>query len=267
MALDYSKLTDDELDAIANDDYSKLSDKTLRQMSSDPTAQTSPDINMTPQALGVARELAPAAGQTVATAGKIAAGIPKDWYDIGKILYNNASLNTVGEAIKEPWKTATGAVGAYVEGHPTLGKITAATPKQAVGALASGARNIGGALVTGAVAPESMIMAPYQMAAYEQEKIRANPDAPEYATNPYAQSYRGEYPTQGAAGAANARQAVANAPTGYTPTAQEAGNLLASNDERTINIYGGRKRLEEIVSSGIRGQAAQRIKPVVPGQL
>jgi hypothetical protein len=39
MALDYSKLTDEELDAIARDDYSKLSDKTLRAISSDSAAK------------------------------------------------------------------------------------------------------------------------------------------------------------------------------------------------------------------------------------
>lgn len=39
MALDYSKLTDEELDAIARDDYSKLSDKTLRAISNDSAAK------------------------------------------------------------------------------------------------------------------------------------------------------------------------------------------------------------------------------------
>lgn len=34
--------------------------------------------------------------------------------------------------------------------------------------------------------------------------------------------------------------------SGYVPSKQEAANLLASGDERTINIYGGRQRLEQI---------------------
>lgn len=38
MALDYSKLSDEELQAIANDDYTKLSDRTLRLLSRDKTA-------------------------------------------------------------------------------------------------------------------------------------------------------------------------------------------------------------------------------------
>lgn len=122
--------------------------------------------------------------------------------------------------------------------------------KAAPGAVANGAGRVGGALVRGALAPESAVLMPYQMAAYEQEKIRANPNAAEYAKNPYAQAYRGEYATQRAAGAANARQAVAAQASGYTPNPQEARNLLDSGDERTINLYGGRLKLEGLASPG-----------------
>lgn len=38
--------------------------------------------------------------------------------------------------------------------------------------------------------------------------------------------------------------------SGYTPTAQEARNILASKDERTINMYGGRLKLQGLASSG-----------------
>jgi hypothetical protein len=104
------------------------------------------------------------------------------------------------------------------------------------------------------VAPESAFLMPYQMAAYEQEKIRANPNAPEYATNPYAQSYRSQDTatpiTQRQAGAMNARNAVANVATGYTPNPQEAQNILASGDERMINMYGGRLKLKGLASPG-----------------
>jgi hypothetical protein len=34
--------------------------------------------------------------------------------------------------------------------------------------------------------------------------------------------------------------------SGYTPSREEAANLLASGDERTINIYGGRQRLQQL---------------------
>jgi hypothetical protein len=82
--------------------------------------------------------------------------------------------------------------------------------RQGAGALGAGARGLGSALLTGAMAPESAIMMPYQMAAYEQEKIRQNPNAPGLEYNPYAQVQRGEYATQRQAGAANQRMAVAN---------------------------------------------------------
>jgi hypothetical protein len=36
--------------------------------------------------------------------------------------------------------------------------------------------------------------------------------------------------------------------SGYQPSAQEANNLLASGDERTINIYGGRRKLQAIAN-------------------
>jgi len=65
---------------------------------------------------------------------------------------------------------------------------------------------------------------------------------------------------------AEAQKMMLNAPTPAPLNATEASNLLASGDERTISIYGGRARLNEIVRSGIRNQAAQRVLgPVAPG--
>jgi hypothetical protein len=117
--------------------------------------------------------------------------------------------------------------------------------------LAQGARGLGGALLTGAMAPESALMMPYQMAAYEQEKIRANPNAPEYATNPYAQAYRGEYATQGQAGAANRRQAIANMPYGNV-----------NPQERAILDQ------DRIMRDSIRKKAYDRVTgPVAPGPI
>jgi hypothetical protein len=49
------------------------------------------------------------------------------------------------------------------------------------------------------------------------------------------------------AAAGMAASGVAGMKTGYTPSPQEAKNLLDSGDERTINIYGGRQRLESII--------------------
>lgn len=66
---------------------------------------------------------------------------------------------------------------------------------------------------------------------------------------------------------AEAQRMMLNAPTPAPIRPDEASNLLASGDERTINIYGGRARLNDIVRSGIRNKAAQRVLgPVAPGQ-
>lgn len=65
----------------------------------------------------------------------------------------------------------------------------------------------------------------------------------------------------------DARRAMLNAPTPAPLSPQEAGNLLASGDERTINIYGGRARLQEIINGAIRQKAASKVLgPVAPGQ-
>ena len=61
--------------------------------------------------------------------------------------------------------------------------------------------------------PAMTFAVPYQMAAHEMEKIRANPHAPEYANNPYAMQIRGEAPTMGAAGAMNRRRALQQMPS------------------------------------------------------
>jgi len=66
---------------------------------------------------------------------------------------------------------------------------------------------------------------------------------------------------------AEAQRMMLNRPTPQPLSPQEASNLLQSDDQRTINIYGGRAHLEALVKSGIRQQAANRIlKPVAPGQ-
>jgi hypothetical protein len=79
---------------------------------------------------------------------------------------------------------------------------------QGAKSMAGGAMNVGKTLAQGAMAPENMFLAPYQMAAYEQAKIRANPTAPGLESNPYAQTVRGEAVTQGQAGAGNAQRAL-----------------------------------------------------------
>jgi hypothetical protein len=86
--------------------------------------------------------------------------------------------------------------------------------------LKAGARGAGSALA----APESAFLLPYNMAAYEQAKIRANPTAPGLEYNPYAQTVRGETQRQSRAGEANRMRALANMPYGNV-TPQERAML------------------------------------------
>jgi hypothetical protein len=107
--------------------------------------------------------------------------------------------------------------------------------------------NIGGRAAQSLFAPQSLFAAPYAMAAYEQEKIRQNPTAPEYATTPYAQQYRGEYATQGAAGAANRRDAIAG---------QQYGGLTQQEQDMLE---------QDRINRAIRRKAAERVLgPVAP---
>jgi hypothetical protein len=105
---------------------------------------------------------------------------------------------------------------------------TAAPAVEQSAAKGLGARFLSGlgsaAATAGQMAgPAQMLLTPYQMAAYEQEKIRQNPHAPEYANNPYAMHIRGHNLTQAAAGALNQRSALANQQYGgLTPQEKQA---------------------------------------------
>lgn len=177
-------------------------------------------------------------------------GNARDLYSVGKNVLS-ASAEGIKEMVSHPIQTAK----AYVRGHPYI-----------VPGAAGLARGAASAIAAPLTAPENLFTLPYTMAAYAQDQIRANPNRPEYKYTPYAQAYRGEFPTQGAAAASNRRQAISNAPSGYTPNPEEASNLLLSNDERLINIYGGRNRLNDIIAGGVKAKAAQKVfGPVAPG--
>jgi hypothetical protein len=119
--------------------------------------------------------------------------------------------------VGSPIKYGKEAISSYVAGHPWMNQAANMTPKQAVQGISSLGGRLAGGVVSGLTAPESLMSLPYQMAGYEAEKIRANPNAPQYATNPYAQMTRGEYATQGQAGAANRRASIQGFNTAGNP--------------------------------------------------
>jgi hypothetical protein len=245
MALDYSKLSEAELEAIANDDYSKLSNATLEAISSE---GTDPSISMAPQAVsigarvaGPVAEVAKDVGTTAYNVGKKVVGYP---IDVAKNAVN-WTPRSIAEVVGSPLTTAK----QYIMNHPIMESNASlkSVGKNAGQYAKNIGSRIGSGLVAGAVAPESLFAMPYQMAAYEQEKIRANPTAPEYATNPYAQMIRGEAPTQGAAGAMNRRNAIAG---------QQYGGLTPEQQQILE---------QDKIDQAIRRKAAQKVlSPVAP---
>lgn len=247
MALDYSTLSDDELKAIANDDYSTLSDATLRDIAASPAPNVGPYAGGPLAASGTKSAMAAYLEKSPVLSNL------RDTASVVQNVANRVSPQGLTEMVNNPVSTAK----AFVQGMPFYKYAT--NPSTILPALGSTAgRAIGGALA----APENIMTMPYSMAAYEQAKIRSDPNNPAYATNPYGQTIRGEYPTMGSAAAANQRQAITNMPSGYTPTPQEAQNIMQSGDQRMIGIYGGPDKLNQL----IRQKAAEKVLgPIAPG--
>jgi hypothetical protein len=161
------------------------------------------------------------AGQAIKTGAQAVANIPRS-----ALVSGAADLAAMAHGIPPLASVAKSAIGSMLPGSTaTIGSDLASLGRGAM-SVGRGALNAGKFLAAGAVAPENIMLAPYQMAAYEQEKIRANPNAPEYATNPYAMSYRSQGTanpiTQGQAGAQNQRNVVANMPYGNVTPQEQA---------------------------------------------
>ena len=148
------------------------------------------------------------------------------------------------------------AAQAYLKTIPTYGQQA----MKVVSPLLKGAARI--------ASPVGNAMLGYDMVnqfAENKQQIEANPNAAGLESNPYAMQLRGQAPSVAAAGAMNQR-AVLNRPTPQPLSPTEANNLLQSDDERTINIYGGRANLEALVKSGLRQKAASKVLGAVAPQ-
>lgn len=177
--------------------------------------------------------------------GKFGVESVKNVADIGRNM-----LNWTPEAWKEVISHPVQTAKAYVQTMPAFrdapGMTTGQMVRGGVGQMAAAGGRALGSMVA---APENVFTMPYTMAAYEQEKIRANPTAPGLEYNPYAQTVRGEAATQGRAGAANQMRAVANQPYGNV-----------NPQERAI------LEQDRMMRENIRKKAYDRVMgPVVPG--
>lgn len=143
MALDYSRLTDDELDALSRDDYSKLSDATLKALSTEAApvtaqaegnlaataAQTAAGATLNMGATGL-KELGQAGVQAAKPLAQAALGPTAAAYRASPILapaVDAIGLATVGVP---PIAASQGVVGLYdkykgaVEGAKEISKFT-----------------------------------------------------------------------------------------------------------------------------------------------
>jgi hypothetical protein len=205
----------------------------------------------------VAPQAASMAGRVAAPVAEVAKDVTKTAYNVGKTVAGypigvaKNALAWTPRSIMEVAAHPQIALQQYIENHP-LAKSNASLAsvgKQAAGYASNIGSRIGTGLVQGALAPESAFLMPYQMAAYEQEKIRENPNAPGLQYNPYAQTVRGEAATQGRAGAANQMRTVANMPYGNVSAAERA---ILDEDAR--------------IKAAVRKRALEKVMgPVAPG--
>ena len=205
MALDYSKLSDEDLQALADNDYSKLSDETLKMLAEEGEGPKTPEEGT----------------QGTSPVGAAVAGykIAQPIIHGAKQIATNPVVDVIGAGAVAPWllKRAGGylAEGAGLKGGPSVGGAASASNvaedklyQQAMDlARAAEAQkfppntgpeiprtlrpSVGQGLINQGALPGALSL-PYLMSAYEQAKIRANPTAPQYATNPYAMSYRSQ---------------------------------------------------------------------------
>jgi len=145
------------------------------------------------------------------------------------------------EALRTP-PPAASAVAPAAEAQPGIiqrGMNVARQLGQSATNLAPG--GLGQAMLGSAV-PAAAFSMPYAGAAYEQSKIRQNLNAPQYANNPYAMQQRGQAPTQGSAGAANRRAAIAGQQYGGLSQAQQDA-LEQDRLDRAIRLKAAKKVL------------------------
>lgn len=166
MALDYSKLSDSELEAIANDDYSSLSDTTLQAIAGEPEAKSetpapvpggaAPQFYPTGTGVNVApiKEGLQTAGQIVKPGIQAAGQLAKSYGNLGK-LTTDVAMSAMG--LPPPVagsKALEGIQGMYANVQDYLNKAGQFAPKAAPGAEMANA-----AKISQAIGPEGLAAA------------------------------------------------------------------------------------------------------------
>ena len=145
------------------------------------------------------------------------------------------------------------------------GRYAPTTPAPVTGAPGQTSLAAGRAPVLGTMAAQGMLAAPYLGAAYEQARIRAYPNAPEYQDNPYAMMTRGQAATQGQAGAMNSRSALANQQYGSSSPPSYGGGFVRDMNFGGLTPNEQRILEQDRIDQAIRRKAAQKVLgPVIP---
>jgi hypothetical protein len=161
-------------------------------------------------------------------------------------------LDTVPKFLTQPLTSARNVAQFVSNSIPMVeGAIAPTAANPIVAQTAPRVMNVGEGLMAGGskilgqlASPANLFTLPYNMAAYEQAKIRANPNAPGLENNPYAMVQRGQAPTQGAAGAMNQRSALVNMPYGNVNAQEKL--MLDQHRANQINMmmrYAAAKRV------------------------
>lgn len=245
MNLDYSKLSDEELEAIANNDYSKLSDATLQAIAQQPdtSAQKPPGSSETSLG-GVSTQLAaPAVTGAAYAAPTGLARIGSDVADVARAGMKAVAARPVVQTLADVVGVASHGLpyGSLIRkgGEIFTGVTNPTTVGQSISALGSAVKAAPG-YIAGMAGPAlrgaARVAGPAGMA---YNMYEAYPHLQQANIGPRMQSGEVAQMSRGA------RQAQMSMPTPAPLSPQEAANLLMSGDQRTIDIYGGAQRLSQ----------------------
>jgi len=271
MALDYSKLSDDELDAIANDDYSRLSDATLQAIANEPQAKPAPEVGgAAPQfyPTGTGVNMAPVkegfqtAGKVIQPGVQAATQLVKGYGNLGK-LTTDVAMSALGLPPPVAASSALeGIKGTYSNVQDYLNKSGQFAPKTPINPIqVNPASPVGQATVGGPAAQQgsTFIQRMAQQFAPIAAKVAPVLNTAGRVAGPAGLAYNAyqgaEFAQQAELGprlaqgqGQQAQQAFRNMNTqfGAPITREQAITVLQSGNERDIAAFGGRQRLMQL---------------------
>ena len=271
MALDYSKLSDDELDAIANDDYSRLSDATLQAIANEPQSKPAPEVGgAAPQfyPTGTGVNMAPVkegfqtAGKVIQPGVQAAGQLVKGYGNLGK-LTTDLAMGALG--LPPPVAAASaleGIKGTYSNVQDYLNKSGQFAPKPPINPIqVNPGSPVGQATIGGPAAQQGSTFIQRMAQQFAPIAARVAPvlNTAGRVAGPAGLAYNAyqgaEFAQQAELGprlaqgqGQQAQQAFRNMNTQYGAPVDrdQARAVLQSGNERDIAAFGGRQRLMQL---------------------